>query len=270
MITEKTAVIRVFDDLAQRRSWEGLYSGRLNRTTYNFLSRFRGVQELVAPLIQPGTTLLDLGCGTGDLLPFCIRKGASYCGVDLSAKMIQRAEDLYGDEVKEGKARFLVDDCENLQFGDGEFDGVLAVGLLEYLPDPAACLQEIARVLKNGGFCLVTVPYKDCIDSKLRSALKPLALRLFPIYAKFHKLALVGMSDVKHYSYNEAELGSLLKKKGFRNVAERFTNFHVIPYPLNHLLPQLYMRLSERIDLGGRGSKNRHWASNYLALFQKT
>jgi len=45
---------------------------------------------------------------------------------------------------------------EEIPFPADSFDYALCVEVLRYLPDPARCIKEIARVLKPGGMCLVT------------------------------------------------------------------------------------------------------------------
>jgi len=267
MKTDKTSVIGVFDQLAAKGSWENLYSGQINRTTYNFVARLRATEELLAPHVQG--KVLDIGCGTGDLAPFVVGKGARYVGMDLSAGMIERANARHAGLVAEGKASFTVGDCDALPFADGEFDAVVAIALMEYLPDPEGFLGESDRVLRDGGALLITVPYKKCISSSLRRILSPVTRALAPIYARLFKPSLNPMSTVKHYSYGEEELAELVEPRGFERVGLRYANFHLIPYPLDHLIPKMYIRLSERVERKGRGERCRRWASNYIALFRK-
>jgi SAM-dependent methyltransferase len=56
-----------------------------------------------------------------------------------------------------GKARHRVDIC-NIAFRDASFDHVIANQVLEHVPDDHKALREIARVLKPGGFAILTVP----------------------------------------------------------------------------------------------------------------
>ena len=267
MNTSKDEIIQVFDSIASRMSWEKLYSGQVDRISYNFITRQRAVEEMLVPLTAG--KVLDLGCGSGDLVNFYVSKGARYVGVDLSRNMIERANVNYASWVQQKKAVFQVADCEALPFSDGEFDVLSAVALIEYLPDPSKALDEISRVVKIGGVALITVPNKKCFNSRIRDFFAPIRNLLFPLYLKWKKAPLAAMKRVTHYSYRQEEIDFLMNTRGFRRIGERFTNFYIIPHPADHLMPKIYMRMSECIDRGRQDQKYKDWAANYIALYRK-
>ena len=169
----KQEVRKVFDRIANREDWERLYAGAPNRLTYNFISRQRAVEEMLA-CIRLGQ-VLELGCGTGDLSPFLMERASGYTGVDISEAMIERARANYGRQIGTGRARFEVGDCERLQFGDASFEMVVAVALIEYLPDPSKALDEMRRVLKPGGRLAIST-WQVAQTDELRPVLKELGL----------------------------------------------------------------------------------------------
>lgn len=92
---------------------------------------------------------LDLGCGSkpyADLFP----KLRSYRGVDLpanrSANSLEKRADAYAD-------------LRALPFPDGSFDVVISTQVLEHMPDPEAVLAEAARLLRDDGILLLTIPF---------------------------------------------------------------------------------------------------------------
>lgn len=101
---------------------------------------------------RQANTILDIGCGDGgDLrrLAALAPHAARLVGVDSSEKAIETAR-----ATTAGDARFTWhphDVSRGLPFGDGEFDALFSLNLLECVPDKAAFLREMARVLRPGG-----------------------------------------------------------------------------------------------------------------------
>lgn len=104
--------------------------------------------------LQPGESVLDIGCGTGTLALVATRHvgpTGEVHGVDASPEMIARARRKAAKA--NAPARFDVAVAENLPFPDGRFDVVLSTLMLHHLPRTTrhACAREAARVLKPGG-----------------------------------------------------------------------------------------------------------------------
>jgi 2-polyprenyl-3-methyl-5-hydroxy-6-metoxy-1,4-benzoquinol methylase len=83
---------------------------------------------LEAAAVGPGTTLLDLGCGTGGFARAATDRGARVTGIDLDPAAVARA----AAEVPEGV--FVVGDA--LEPPSGQFDVVVAMQLLMHVADP--------------------------------------------------------------------------------------------------------------------------------------
>lgn len=114
-----------------------------------------GVQaELLAQAApQPGDQVLDLACGTGAVtLALASAVGATgrVLGVDLSDRMVAAAA-ARAQAAGFVQTDFARMDAESLSLPAASFDlAVCALGLM-YLPDPAAALREVRRVLRPGG-----------------------------------------------------------------------------------------------------------------------
>jgi ubiquinone/menaquinone biosynthesis C-methylase UbiE len=104
--------------------------------------------------LQPGESVLDVGCGTGTLAIAAARRvgpSGSVDGIDASPQMVVRAR---WKAARAGlKPAFQVAVVERLPFADNRFDLVLSTLMLHHLPKATRqeCAREISRVLKPGG-----------------------------------------------------------------------------------------------------------------------
>jgi ubiquinone/menaquinone biosynthesis C-methylase UbiE len=101
--------------------------------------------------VGPGQTFVDLGCGHGGPGLWVAREtGASVVGIDLSRPAIAAAAQRAEEFGVADRARFAVADLTATGLPDAAFDGAMSVDVLWSVPDKAAALGEIARILKPG------------------------------------------------------------------------------------------------------------------------
>jgi demethylmenaquinone methyltransferase/2-methoxy-6-polyprenyl-1,4-benzoquinol methylase len=119
-----------------------------------------------------GDRVLDVACGTGDVA-FEIRAAGAHkvTGLDFSPEMIAAAE--AKARTRESDIDFLIGDAMALPFPDNSFDACTVSFGLRNMPDYAAAIAEMTRVLRPGGkfVCLEMTPYR-----------KPVLGRLFSFY----------------------------------------------------------------------------------------
>ena len=114
--------------------------------------------------VAAGDRLLDLGCGFGRHAFEAARRGASVVALDAGAGEVAQVRATIGAMVEAGEladghpASAVQGDALALPFAEGTFDRVIASEVLEHIPDDAAAMHELARVLRPGGTMAVTVP----------------------------------------------------------------------------------------------------------------
>jgi ubiquinone/menaquinone biosynthesis methyltransferase len=112
----------------------------------------RRLVELVAPRPQPPGLALDLATGTGDIAFRLASNGWHVVGLDVTRRMIELAQDKAAALGRERSVPgFLVGDMLALPFPPRVFDVVTAGYGLRNVPDLRAAIDEMHRVLKNGG-----------------------------------------------------------------------------------------------------------------------
>jgi cyclopropane fatty-acyl-phospholipid synthase-like methyltransferase len=114
--------------------------------------RLRRLDEVLAAL-EPGSRVLDIGCGNGLPALATIARRHAATGIDLSAVQIEAAR------RNVPAARLLQGDIAACDFPAGSFDAIVAFYVLEHLPrdEHAPLLRRFARWLRPGGYLLFTL-----------------------------------------------------------------------------------------------------------------
>lgn len=97
-----------------------------------------------------GEKVLDIGCGTGRLVPLLRDLGCEITGVDVSGKMLEKFSQKY-PQLKAVKG-----DIESLPCKDEEFDVVICAFVIVHLYELEKAFEEVYRVLKPGGTVIIT------------------------------------------------------------------------------------------------------------------
>jgi len=122
--------------------------------------------------VRKGSTVLDVACGTGVLIPDYVKREAAYiAGVDISPEMIRIAREKFRSGV-----RLLCGDIEQMgpdeladpETGAGKegFDAVVVYNAFPHFPDPDRLIGHLSSLLKDGG--VLTVAHgmsREAIDA---------------------------------------------------------------------------------------------------------
>ncbi len=114
--------------------------------------------SLLTKEIPKGSMVLDIGSGRGLFAKKLAESGYSVIGLDFEKNIVEKTNKEIKNWGLGGKLKFVVGDALDLPFTDNSFDGIFDFGLIEnlYEEDWPKYVNEINRVLKNGGFYLNT------------------------------------------------------------------------------------------------------------------
>lgn len=118
------------------------------------VARRQRLNQTIAALdVGEGFDLLEVGCGAGFAASYLAGRYGSYCGIDASAELVERAK---VHNARAG-ATFLVTEVEDFD-PPGRYDVVLAIGVLHHLREVCSAVGRMADWLRPGGWLVVNEP----------------------------------------------------------------------------------------------------------------
>ncbi|MFN2370900.1 MAG: ArsR/SmtB family transcription factor [Candidatus Krumholzibacteriia bacterium] len=168
----RTALLEAAEQVAGAARDDGLLAEALNARRRRTDDFFSGLAErwdtirreyehpdvalgAVAALVAPGLRILDIGTGTGAMLPVFGAAARLVVALDHSRAMLARAAAVCRDEGLQTVA-LCNGVLEALPFGDGTFDACHCGMVLHHVEDPTAAVAQMARVVRPGGRVLLT------------------------------------------------------------------------------------------------------------------
>jgi ubiquinone/menaquinone biosynthesis C-methylase UbiE len=217
-------------------TWREIYrrSGRNPFAYHDKQYRKRYVLEMLG---RGSGRALDLGCGAGEFFTDLARMGYSVIGADFSAEMVRLAAQAGG-----GKAGVIRADAGRIPLRRHSIRALIAVGLLEYLPEDAGALAEMLRIVEPGGTIVVTLRNKRCLERRLWNA-----------YVRRGWMKRVSAGFFREHDLMEFEAAAA--RTGFTDFSHRYCHFYPLPWPASKLLApvnNLLAHLWERVFSHGR------------------
>jgi SAM-dependent methyltransferase len=135
-----------FEELKQRQAlmWG---NGSFERVGESAAPAHDELVDRLAP--ESGERWLDVACGTGAIALRASRRGADVTGVDLAPALVARARELAAEQGLD--VEFDVGDCEELPYGNADFDVVSSTFGVMFAPDHKRAAHELGRVCRPGG-----------------------------------------------------------------------------------------------------------------------
>ena len=207
--------------------WQTLYADeRLEPTIYQ--DRHNTALGWIQGLgLRPSARILEVGCGAGLITAALARNGYTVDALDSTMAMLRMARNDAVHRCVQHRIRMYSADVHALPFQAATFDVVIAIGVIPWLHSERLALEQIRRVLKPGGYLLVTAdnnarlnrlvdPLSSPVLAPLRLSAKHL-LRLCRLWSPAS-----GFQPKRHYPH---EFNRLIDDCGFEQVKCRTVGF---------------------------------------------
>ena len=133
------------------REWAKTYDKQVNASID--IEENKAVKLINA---SEGDHILDVGCGTGRYTKIFTQQGAKVVGIDFSKNMLKIAK------ARVKKAEFKQTDItKKFPFPDNTFDKIVCSLVVSHIKNLSPVLKEMKRVLKDGGFIILTTLHPD-------------------------------------------------------------------------------------------------------------
>lgn len=140
--------------------------------------------------LPTGASVLEVGSATGLFLRYMNSRGFNTTGVEVCKQSVDYGRKAYGVNLIHGR-------LEEQQFNTGGFDFIHFSHLIEHLNNPVEFLTEIYRILKPGGYTMITTPNSS------------------GVFAKYYRESWRCIVDDHLFIFNTTNLHMLLERLGF-------------------------------------------------------
>lgn len=117
------------------------------------LKRLKFIQDAVMDLNRKDLTIIEIGCGNGNISYQLAREGFKVRGVDISPEAIAKAQKRY----QAPGLTYEVVNAEELAKAE-QYDVVVMSEVLEHLTDPTSVLKAVSAMMKADSIAVITVP----------------------------------------------------------------------------------------------------------------
>ncbi len=256
-------------------SWDEIYRRSDVYAVIHQERRLRVLDWVDGLGLEAGASVLEVGCGAGLTSLTLAQKGFEVDATDTVLAMVERARERAIAAGVAERLRTSIADVHALGFDDETFDLGLAMGVIPWLHSPPTALRELSRVLKPGGYLIVTADNRMRLTQLFDPRRNPwLAPARKPARQILAGLGVVtadrpGPDPVQHLSH---ELDALLDSVGLERIDSTTLGFGPFTFWNREILPSrravgFHRWLQRHADRGVSGLRST--GSQYLVLARK-
>jgi SAM-dependent methyltransferase len=153
MIDNKETSSEYFTQNAE--SW---LSDAYTQSGYNYPTPFHRLRVVkgIFRTLPDVTTVIDVGCGGGQLAVAIAEMGRTVHGIDQSDEMLAKARELISSQPDEIKTRVTLENMSIDGISESEYDAFTAMGVIGYLPSDEELFNVAYNTLRSNGYFVVS------------------------------------------------------------------------------------------------------------------
>jgi len=261
---------KYFDENAKEYT-EDYYLSQIRHPKWQ---RQKSIEELVKKFLKPSSSkIVNLGCGPGLLEESLSSLGFFGIGIDASPEMIKLAGNRSLGKNLSDKWEFIIGDCENTGLNSGEFDCVIASGLIEYMPNDEKILKEVKRLLKKDGILIINITnffgWSTCLNRighYLKKSSRIVKIANFMKKKLLKEKVTVKKLDFFPRKHIPALFINRAYKNGFNLIFSEYQGFTILPSPIDLIFNLFPGDLNSKLDYLQKTPLKYIGASNLLVL----
>jgi 2-polyprenyl-3-methyl-5-hydroxy-6-metoxy-1,4-benzoquinol methylase len=205
--------------------------GQNERSKKEILENYGEIYQLVKDCKPRPGRVLDVGCGSGELLSLLKKDGWQCFGVEINPKAASYVKKLWQIDVKNKELK-------KNDFPAKNFDVIVLSHVLEHLPDPIQTLKIVRTALKDDGTLVIAVPNIRSINAKI---------------FRSYWYALDVPRHLLHF--NSETLQKMLRRAGFKIISQDFFSVGHSKAGFKGSLKNLYVSKNSHYEKEDRQSR---------------
>jgi len=161
--------------------------------------------------LKPGSTVLDIGTGTGVFIPFLLNrigKDGRLVALDIAEEMLKKAQ----AKGFNGDIKYLCADVTNIPLNDEIFDAVVCYSSFPHFHNKPKALNEIKRVTRRGGRLLICHTSSRAAINEIHRTIPAVQNDIIPDKSEMQEMLLTaGFVNIKVEDDSESYLATATK-----------------------------------------------------------
>jgi SAM-dependent methyltransferase len=138
-------------------------------------------KHLKTRLINFHGNVLDVGCGNSPFKFLLDSNNTKYFGIDIA----------YADCFDYKNPNITIFDGQNIPFENDYFENIISTEVIEHIDNPEKLIAEMYRVLKEGGNCIITLPWSARIHFSPHDYCRYTPYKLALLFKKFNSIEIL-------------------------------------------------------------------------------